>query len=100
MTADCSHPAHYARTTVDHQAVNQTAVSTFPEARTQAANATRQHLLVEPVNVVLVLQDTVDKRAVLFDSGRQGGISQVHVPAHHSTSHNPPEWQRPKTVYG
>src|SRR3954463_1357484 len=66
---DAGEPAHQVRAAVDHGAVDDGLVAPLPQADAQQAGAAREHVLVEPVHVVLVLEQGVDRLEHALDAG-------------------------------
>ncbi len=101
------HPAHDAGDpaddlpgTVHHGAVDQGLVAALPQARTQCAGTAGDDVLVDPVEVVLVLEQDVDRHAGALDRGRQGRVHHVHVVGERDAGQGQPERRRLQSVQG
>mmetsp|Transcript_15026 Transcript_15026/g.35416 ORF Transcript_15026/g.35416 Transcript_15026/m.35416 type:complete len:1189 (-) Transcript_15026:477-4043(-) len=101
------HAAHQARDAadrtgraVDDQAVDQAGVTALPETDTEGARQPGQHVLVEPVHEVLVLEDD-DQRTQ--DFGQRGGNARRDHVEHigrDDTGQGQPERQCGQAVQG
>src|SRR5690606_6009234 len=79
-------PADHARyaphdlpRTVHETAVNDGLVTNLPQAHAQCTRATGQDVFVDPVKVVLVLQQGIQGHDTRLDTGRECRIDHVHV---------------------
>src|SRR5690606_26295385 len=84
-------PAHYPCATVDQQPVDQATVTHLPEAMAQQASTLGNHVLVDPVDVVLVLENIDHAAERTTDGGTCLRTEQARVPGHHGTCHDQPE---------
>ena len=72
--------ADRTRATVDERAVDQRLVADLPETEPESARPAREHVLVEPVEVVLVHEQPVQRAELRQQARRDVGALQIQEP--------------------
>ena len=73
------HDAHHPSAAVDEAAVDDRLVADLPQQAAEPSARTCQHVLVEPVEVVLVLQHAVQARELRQEPRRDVGPHEVQI---------------------
>lgn len=73
-------------------------VAALPQPRAHAARQRGEHVLVEPVEVVLVVEHAVDEAEARTDRRRHIGLHDVQHIGHEHAGHHQPEGQRARRM--
>ena len=99
QTAKCAcEPANNPRTAIDHHTVDDRLITELPEARAHRTRTTGEEDFVESVEVVLVVEQSINTAKALAEPGRHRRVDQVAVIGRDHPCQREPERHRGQRV--
>src|SRR5690606_28070669 len=100
MARHRSHPTHYPRTTVDQETVYQATVASVPQTLAQQTRTTANDIFVDPVDVVLVLENVDHAAERTTNRCPCLRTVQAGIPGHQCAGRHQPERHSVEPVHG